>query len=221
MTPRFDLVIFDCDGTLVDSRANIARIMNMALADAGLGDDHPEERIGAVVGLSLPEAMRVLLPDEDETRRQGVIACYKAHYKRLADAGELRDALFPGVRETLERLREAGILMAMATGKSMRGVERSLAEHQLQPFFAFLKSADCAPSKPHPGMVEQILAESGQSPRRTLMVGDTEFDLLMGRHAGVVTCAVTYGCHDAARLATARPDHWIHRMTELLPLVGV
>lgn len=216
---RFELVIFDCDGTLVDSRANIARVMNMALLEEGLAEAMPVERIGGVVGLSLPEAVRVLLPTADEARRQEVILRYKAHYKRLADAGELRDPLFPGVVEVLERLQHHGVLLAMATGKSMRGVERTLNDHGLGKYFSWLKSADCAPSKPHPGMVEQILAASGISPPRVLMVGDTEYDILMGRHAGVVTCAVTYGCHPPERLARAAPHHWVQQMAELLPLV--
>lgn len=215
------LVVFDCDGTLVDSLAGIARVMNMALSQVGLAENLSLSCIGGVVGLSMAEAMAALFPAAPAALRGQAIAVYKEHYKRLADGGELISPLFPGVRQTLDRLRAHGLQLAMATGKSMRGVERTIAEHQLAGYFRFLKSADCAPSKPDPAMVRQIVQESGFAPRAILMVGDTDFDMIMGRQAGVVTCAVTYGCHPRARLAAAQPDYWLDGMGDLPGLLGL
>lgn len=218
---HYDLVIFDCDGTLVDSLWAISRVMNLALAEHGLPHPLSNAEVGTVVGLSLHNAMAQLLPDSPAALHEALVASYKAHYLRLADGGELAAPLFPGARETMDALRGAGVELAMATGKSMRGVERNLREFDLGGYFRVLKSADCAPSKPDPGMVTQILAETGHDPHRTLMVGDTDFDLYMGRAAGVRTCAVTFGCHPRPRLAAARPDHWVERLPDLLAVVGV
>lgn len=220
-TARYDLVIFDCDGTLVDSLWAIARVMNLAWEEHGLPGPLSNADVGGVVGLSLPTAMAHLLPDHPREFHDRLVVSYKAHYLRLADAGQLDAPLFPGVRQTLDALKGAGIDLAMATGKSMRGVERNLREFDLGGYFRVLKSADCAPSKPHPGMVEQILAETGHDPARTLMVGDTDFDILMGHSAGVPTCAVTFGCHPRERLAAARPHFWAESPPQLLGVVGV
>ncbi|MBF0285492.1 MAG: HAD-IA family hydrolase [Magnetococcales bacterium] len=212
----FELIIFDCDGTLVDSVASISRVCNLAMAELGLPGDRPSSEVGKVVGLSLPVAAQVLMPDLSPELHGRWVVLYKEHYRRLADAGALRDQLFPGVRETLTALRDGGRRLAMATGKSMRGVERTLKEHRLEGLFEAIKTADCAPSKPHPGMIELILAETGVEASRALMVGDTDFDLLMARHAGVKSCAVSWGSHDRARLAAALPDYWIEAMEQLI-----
>ncbi|MBF0191109.1 MAG: HAD-IA family hydrolase [Magnetococcales bacterium] len=221
MSIRYDLVIFDCDGTLVDSLDGIVRSVNLALVEVGLEEALPRERIAGVVGLSLFEAMSVLLPEYSPEWRARAVAAYKSHYQRLADGGELTTPLFPGVRATLESLRDHGITMAVATGKSLRGLERTVREQRLQGFFEVLMTSDHAPSKPHPAMIEQILAATGAAANRSLMVGDTVFDLEMGRHARVETAAVTFGCHDRRRLAEAAPDHWLDRLPELLPIVGI
>ncbi|MEO5355531.1 MAG: HAD-IA family hydrolase, partial [Magnetococcus sp. XQGC-1] len=138
-----------------------------------------------------------------------------------ADAGELVTPLFPGVRTVLETLHNANVEMAIATGKSMRGLQRTLREHNLNTFFHSLQTADVARSKPDPEMIENILRETGSNPKETLMVGDTTFDIEMGHQAGVITCAVTYGCHSRERLAQARPHHWLERMADLPALLGL
>ncbi|MBF0263192.1 MAG: HAD-IA family hydrolase [Magnetococcales bacterium] len=221
MSLRYDLVIFDCDGTLVDSLDGIVRSANLALAEAGGGPHLSMASIAAVVGLSLHEAMGVLMPEASEACRDQAVAAYKSHYQRLADGGELTTPLFPGVRATLDQLRRHGVTLAVATGKSLRGLERTLREQRLEGIFAVLMTADQAPSKPHPSMIEQILAATGHAPERCLMVGDTVYDLDMGRNAGVRTAAVTFGCHGREELAGSRPDHWLERMPDLLPVVGV
>ncbi|MBF0625626.1 MAG: HAD-IA family hydrolase [Magnetococcales bacterium] len=217
----FDLVIFDCDGTLVDSLAGIAAAARLALADCGLDAQVDTAAVAGVVGLNLDQAMASLLPDHDPNLHARVVDRYRHHYQRLADARELDNPLFPGVRGVLNGLQAAGMTLAVATGKSRRGLERTLNDHNLHGFFQALKTADQAPSKPHPAMVLEILAETGHPPARALMVGDTDFDILMGRNAGVTTCAVTYGCHARERLAAARPDHWIDHMAELPGVLGL
>ncbi|MBF0339524.1 MAG: HAD-IA family hydrolase [Magnetococcales bacterium] len=221
MTLPFDLVIFDCDGTLVDSLDAIARSANLALVEVGHSEGLPRERIAEVVGLSLHEAMAVLMPDTPDALRDRAVAAYKHHYARLADGNAFQTPLFPGVRETLTALRARGITLAVATGKSRRGLERTLLEHDLQEFFAAFMTSDQAPSKPHPAMIEKILDATGCLSGRTLMVGDTVFDLEMGHNAGVRTAAVTFGCHGRERLAQARPEFWLERLPDLLPVVGI
>ncbi|MBF0126514.1 MAG: HAD-IA family hydrolase [Magnetococcales bacterium] len=221
MTARFGLVIFDCDGTLVDSLDGIARAARLALEELGMPRAFTHARIAQVVGLSLDEAMEALLPECDREVRQRAVLGYKRHYLDLVERKALHAPLFPGVRETLLALRGADVALAIATGKSMRGLERTLQEHDLADFFQVLMTADQAPSKPHPAMVETILRATGFSASQTLMVGDTLYDLEMGRNAGVKIAAVTYGCHPREQLARAQPDHWLDDLTELLPLMGV
>ncbi len=221
MANNYDLVIFDCDGTLVDSLAGIARSANLALREVGFTEGLSHQAVAAVVGLSLEAAVAVWVPAASETVRQRLVASYKAHYRRLADAGELVTPVYPGVRPVLETLQRAGVTMAVATGKSMAGLSRTLRDHDLAGFFQSLRTADMARSKPDPEMVTGILRETGRAPERTLMVGDTTFDIHMGRRAGVDTCAVTYGYHDRDRLARAEPHHWLHRMADLPALLGL
>ncbi|MBF0614734.1 MAG: HAD-IA family hydrolase [Magnetococcales bacterium] len=217
----FDLVVFDCDGTLVDSLDGIVHAARLALAEMDGAPEVSREQIAAVVGLSLHQAMAVLLPEGSPALLDQAVGAYKRHYQHLADGGELTTPLFPGVRVTLEQLRDQGVTMAVATGKSLRGLERTLREQRLEGLFAVLMTSDQAPSKPHPAMIEQILAATLCAPDRTLMVGDTDYDLIMARHAGVRSAAVTYGCHDRIRLARAHPDYWLEQLPDLLPVVGI
>ena len=221
MVLNYALVIFDCDGTLVDSLAGIARSANLALIEAGFTDGISQHAVAEVVGLSLERSIATWIPEAEIEVQQQVVSAYKRHYRALANAGELVNPLFPGVREVLKILKRAEVTMAVATGKSMEGLQRTLRDHELGEFFQSLQTADLARSKPDPEMIERILAETFIDPAQTLMVGDTTFDIEMGHRAGVATCAVTYGCHDRDRLAQAQPNHWLEQMVDLLPLVGV
>lgn len=221
MALDYDLVIFDCDGTLVDSLASIAQSANLALIEAGFTDGIPQHAVAEVVGLSLEQAVTSWIPTAEAQVLQQVVAAYKKNYQKLADAGVLATPLFPGVRAVLETLQRSHVTMAIATGKSLRGLQRTLREHALEGFFHALKTADDCRSKPDPEMVERILLETWADPARTLIVGDTSFDIEMGRRAGITTCAVTYGCHDRTRLAQAQPHHWLERMADLPALIGV
>ena len=220
MALNYHLVIFDFDGTLVDSLAGIARSANLALVEAGF-TNIPLHTVAGAVGLSLETAVATWIPEAETQVQQQVASAYKKHYQMLADAGELVNPLFPGVREVLETLKKADVSMAIATGKSTKGLQRTLRDHALGEFFQSLQTADEARSKPDPEMVEKILVETWLAPAKTLMVGDTTFDIEMGHQAGVATCAVTYGCHSRERLAQAVPHHWLDRMADLPALVGV
>ena len=221
MVLKYTLIIFDCDGTLVDSLAGIARSANLALIETGFKEGISSQAVAEVVGLSLERSVATWIPAAEIEVQQQVVLAYKRHYRALANAGELINPLFPGVREVLKRLKSANVTMAVATGKSMEGLQRILRDHDLGEFFQSLQTADLARSKPDPEMIERILEETVIDPAQTLMVGDTTFDMEMGHRAGVVTCAVTYGCHNRDRLAQAQPHHWLKQMVDLLPLVGV
>ncbi|MGN7612917.1 HAD family hydrolase [Magnetococcales bacterium HHB-1] len=212
---RFELIIFDCDGTLVDSRTTIVRTMMEAFTTMGL--PHPSENeIASLIGLALPDAFRLLLPHHDEETRKRGVDLYRFYYQKKANAGELQTELFPDVEKVLRVLEERSILLAIATGKSFAGLQRTLRDHQLGAFFPFLQTVDSAPSKPDPGMIENILQQTNIAREKTLMVGDTDYDILMGKRAQVPTCAVTYGCHSESRLREANPDFVIHHFADLL-----
>ncbi|MEG3638950.1 HAD family hydrolase [Magnetococcus sp. PR-3] len=217
MSSRYELVIFDCDGTLVDSQGGIAHVLNLALKEVGL-PQVTHAQAGSIVGLSLQQAADTLLPDATAEQRTQVVDYYRKIYRTMADEKQLDHPLFPGVKETLEKLQADGVTLAVATGKSMAGMQRTIRDHHLEGFFVAVKTADCAPSKPNPGMVQQILDQTLIPPELTLMVGDTTFDMDMGRAAGVDTCAFPSGCHPREYLERCGPSHWVHEIPQVLDL---
>lgn len=213
MTTR--LAIFDCDGTLVDSQANICRAMDMAFAAEGLG--HPDHhRVRRIVGLSLVEAMRVMLP-EAEPRFHIVLADhYKNAFHELRGNGTLQhEPLYDGLAELLDRLDQHGWMLAVATGKSDRGLDLCLTHHGIKHRFVSLQTADRHPSKPHPSMIFQALADAGADPQAAVMIGDTSYDMAMGVAADVRAIGVDWGYHDAAELESAGADSIAYSMDEL------
>jgi phosphoglycolate phosphatase len=198
------LVVFDVDGTLVDSQAHI--LAAMAAAFAALGRPAPERaETLAVVGLSLPVALARLAPDLDAPGLERIVAAYKAAFGGLR--GTAASPLYPGAREALDRLAgRPGVVLGVATGKSRRGLDHILDLHGLRGHFATLQCADDHPSKPHPAMLRAAIAATGIAPRAAAMVGDTDFDIAMGRAAGMATLGVTWGYHPADRLAAAGAD---------------
>jgi len=195
------LVIFDVDGTLVDSQAEIMAAMQIAFARDG-GEPPPRANVLSIVGLSLPEAFAQLCPTADAARRARLIDGYRAAFADLRNrAGAGDSPLYPGAQAALERLHARDdILLAVATGKSVRGLERVIAAHGWGGYFVSLQTADDHPSKPHPAMVLAAMADAGVDRRRTAMVGDTRFDMQMARAAGVATIGVGWGYHAAATL---------------------
>ncbi|RMD48326.1 MAG: HAD family hydrolase [Alphaproteobacteria bacterium] len=218
------LVVFDVDGTLVDSAAAIAEVMARAFAAEGLAPP-AEAAVRAVIGLSLDEAIARLAPDLDGPARARLVAGYRAAFLAAAEAAPAAEArrmpLFPGVRETLERLAALdAVLLGIATGKSRRGVARLLDLHGLGGLFHSVQTADDHPSKPHPAMLEAALAETGVAPGRALLVGDTTHDVAMARAAGVAALGVSWGCHPPEALARAGAWRLAERPADILAAVG-
>jgi phosphoglycolate phosphatase len=201
MKPRHELIIFDWDGTLMDSVAKIVRCFSAALADTDTPDPG-EAAIRHIIGLGLEESMTALLPQADAARRARVVERYREHFLHLDRTGM---ELFPGVRQGLEALAEQGYLLAVATGKARRGLDRVLRDTGTAHLFCATRCADEAFSKPHPRMLEDILEQTGIDAGRALMIGDTTYDMQMARHAGMDGLAVTYGVHDRGLLGEHAP----------------
>jgi phosphoglycolate phosphatase len=202
MSPR--LLILDVDGTLIDSQAHIVASMEVAFQVNGLPPP-PHDRIRSVVGLSLPVAiaeLSVQCPD----RTAAIVEAYKHAFTTLREqhTGLVLSPLFPGARAALDRLAaDAGTLLAVATGKSRRGMEHILDLHGLRGILHSVQVADDHPSKPHPSMIEACLAETGVPRDRAVMLGDTSFDMDMARNAGVAGIGVAWGYHPAEALRAA------------------
>ena len=194
---QFDFIVFDWDGTLMDSTATIVKCIQAAARDLGL--PVPGDSAAAyVIGLSLLPAMQAALPDIDPKYYPRMVERYRYHY--LAKDHEL--PLFPGVREMLADLTQQGYFLAVATGKSRVGLSRALHTANLMSVFDATRCSDETFSKPHPAMLQELSRELGQELQRTLMIGDTTHDLQMASNAGAAAVAVEYGAHDAAMLAT-------------------
>jgi phosphoglycolate phosphatase len=209
------LVVFDVDGTLIDSLAHIRGAMRRAF-DA-CGHIPPDEAaVRSIVGLSLPEAMYQLAPQLSDAERRALVEAYKDSFNRSATADVHREApMFDGARAAIERLHaQEALLLGVATGKSRRGLVRMMGVHALEGLFVTTQVADDHPSKPHPSMLEQCLYETGVKAKNALIVGDTSFDMEMGRHAGFGTIAVRWGYHPDA-LLHPHADRMIDSFAEL------
>lgn len=195
------LVVFDVDGTLVDSQHMIVASMNAGFEDAGL-PPLSREQVLSIVGLSLPVAVAALLPDIAPAVQQKVVDGYRAAFLRTRMHEGA--ALYPGAQDCLDLLRGRNdLLLAIATGKSRRGLDALVETHGWGPMFISRQTADDHPSKPHPSMVHAALAEAGVEAGDAVMIGDTTFDIEMGRAAGARAFGVGWGYHPAARLASA------------------
>ncbi|MDR0190136.1 HAD-IA family hydrolase [Pseudomonas yamanorum] len=207
----YKLLIFDWDGTLCNSIGRIVESMHAASTRAGyaLCDDLA---VKGIIGLGLPEAIRTLYPEIGDDELIAFRQHYADHYMAL-DAQP--SPLFEGVAQTLEAFRADGYHLAVATGKARRGLDRVLKAHGWENYFDATRAADETASKPHPLMLEQILAQCGVSPRQALMVGDASFDLMMARNAGMDSVAVSYGAQSAEALQAYEPRLTIDRFSEL------
>jgi phosphoglycolate phosphatase len=196
------LAIFDCDGTLVDSGATIHVALAETFAQHGL-DLPPPDIARRVIGLSLIEAMAMLVPDASAEQHFRLAEDYKLAFQRLRAAGMVEEPLFDGVLDLLDSLEEDGWLLAVATGKSDRGLRHCLEEHGLHARFISLQTADRHPSKPHPSMVDQAIADAGAGPETTVVIGDTSFDMAMAVAAGARGIGAGWGYHDSHELIEA------------------
>ena len=196
------LAIFDCDGTLVDSGATIHRALVAAFETHGLALPTPAVS-RKVIGLSLVEAMAVLLPETAAEQHLALAEDYKRAFWSLRAAGEVEEPLFDGVLELLDALEQDGWLLAVATGKSDRGLRHCLESHDIHARFVSLQTSDRHPSKPHPSMVSQAIADAGAAPETSIVVGDTSFDMAMAVNAGARGIGAGWGYHDAEELLEA------------------
>ena len=212
------LAIFDCDGTLVDSQINICLAMEDCFARAGLAAPC-RERARRVVGLSLVEAMRAMLPEADPEFHVTLAEDYKLAFHRLRGQGLVDEPLYEGVADLIDALDTDGSLLGIATGKSDRGLGLCLDHHGLSRRFVTLQTADRHPSKPHPSMVEQAMADAGAAPGTTIMIGDTSFDMAMARAAGVTAIGVAWGYHEARELRDAGAHHVADHPSDILALI--
>ncbi len=193
------LAIFDCDGTLVDSGATIHRALALTLSEAGLAVP-PAKQSRRVIGLSLVEAMAALVPELEAVDHEALAESYKRQFIALRAAGEVEEPLFDGILALLDTLAEDGWLLAVATGKSDRGLKHCLDLHGIHARFVSLQTADRHPSKPHPSMALQAIAEAGASAETTFVIGDTSFDMAMAVGAGALPIGAGWGYHDAEEL---------------------
>lgn len=193
------LVLFDVDGTLVNSQHEIVEAMNLAMRGANLPEMAPDD-ILMIVGLSLPVAVARLLPDASQVVIDRVVASYRDAFATSRAAGR-RPPLYPGALECLDALAAHDeVLLGIATGKPMRGLTAVLDAHGLSKRFITRQTADGHPSKPHPAMLETALSETGVSASRAVMIGDTSFDMEMARSAGMTGFGVGWGYHPAEAL---------------------
>jgi phosphoglycolate phosphatase len=212
------LAIFDCDGTLVDSGATIYRALSVAFAGNGLEIPSPDVS-RKVIGLSLTEAMAALLPGTDVEEHARLVEDYKRAFWELRAAGEVEEPLFDGILDLLDTLESDGWLLAVATGKSDRGLRHCLESHGIHARFASLQTADRHPSKPHPSMVEQAIADAGASPATTIVLGDTSFDMAMAAAAGATAIGAGWGYHKAEELIRAGAVAVAERPLDVLGLI--
>jgi len=200
------LAVFDCDGTLVDGQADVCWAMERAFSRAGLAPPDPA-LVRRMVGLSLPVAVRELAPGIGEALARDVTEFYKSSFRARREEGLLDEPLFDGIANLLARLHEGGWSLAVATGKSDRGLAACLAVHGIADLFISLQTADRHPSKPHPAMLEAALFEAGARPEEAVMIGDTSFDMQMAAAARVPAIGVAWGYHGPEELlATGARD---------------
>lgn len=209
------LAVFDVDGTLIDSRQMILAAMERAWEQAGLGAIGYED-VRQIVGLELTEAVLRLAPSDYPAERIPHLATlYKQAFVELRAEEGFNEPLYEGARETVERLADAGWLLAVATGKSIRGLNIVFEHHDLHRYFQTLRTVDHGPGKPNPFMIEDAMKELGARPEETLMIGDTSFDMAMARAANVTAHGVSWGFHTVDEIQAGGAHHIHHDFDSL------
>nr|WP_306219042.1 HAD-IA family hydrolase [Pseudomonas sp. Pse1] len=210
------MLIFDWDGTLADSIGRIVEAMHVASQRSGF-DLCEDLAVKGIIGLGLPEAIRTLYPQISDAE----LVAFRQHYADHYIALEAEPSpLFDGVVESLAAFRDQGYHLAVATGKARRGLDRVLKSHGWEDYFDITRAADETASKPHPLMLEQILAHCAVRPEQALMVGDSSFDLQMARNAGVPSVAVSYGAQSIDALRAFEPQLAIDHFSQLRTWLG-
>lgn len=216
LSPQSDLalVILDLDGTLVDSRAVIIHSITVAAREVGVVVPAQDD-IASIIGLSLERALAVLFAAESAECRVSLFAAYRKESLRLRADPNDPETLFSGAYELVAELRNAGYLLGIATGKAKRGALHFCERYGMNGWFETIQTPDTNPSKPHPGMIESALQETGAERHRTVMVGDTSFDIEMARNAGVFGLGVSWGNHPVSDLEEAGAHHIVQHMSEV------
>ena len=213
MTPK--LILFDVDGTLVDSQNHILAAMTHAFERHKMTPPSREETL-SIVGLSLPQAIARLAPELDAGKNAELVEAYKQSFVENRHGGRDHSPLYPGVRDVLEALKSVpDYVLGVATGKSRKGLDIVLRTHELTGFFMTEQVSDHHPSKPHPAMVQAALSETGINAGDAVMIGDTSFDMEMGRAAGAHTVGVSWGYHPIETLKKASPARIIDDIRHL------
>lgn len=207
---KFDLIAFDWDGTLFDSTAAISRSIQLAVADVG-GTVPSDEQAAYVIGMALQPALAYAAPDVPREKYNDLANRYRYHYLQQ----QAQITLFSGVVAMLQGLRERGHWLAVATGKSRRGLNEALQHADLRGMFDSSRTADETAGKPHPLMLQELMAELDVPPERLLMIGDTTHDLEMARNAGCASVAVAYGAHAVSALQNCQPLHVAQDVADL------
>ena len=213
---KYRLLVFDWDGTLIDSIDGIVSSLQIA-SKSVCNDDVSEQRARSVIGLGLREAIETLHPELESVYIDRIAEAYRQHYLYQ---NPIKSKLFAGVREMLEQLRDAGYLLAIATGKSRIGLDHVLAEHDMVNYFNATRCAGECRSKPHPDMLFEILDQLGVQAQQSLMIGDSGHDLLMASNAGVDAVAVTHGVNTAAELNQFNPVRCLDDITDLTAVLS-
>ena len=213
------LAVFDLDGTIVDSKANIVRAVHEAAAAMNVEPPPPHE-IPRVIGLSLTEALGQLFPTLERPRLLELDQAYRDCFVRFRTEPDYDEPLFAGTHAVLDALDADGVLLGIATGKAMRGVRHVLERHGLSKRFVTVQTPEHAPGKPHPEMLYRAMAETGAAPAQTVMIGDTSFDMLMARAAGVAALGVSWGNHSVGELHAAGAHRLVDRLDDLLRAVA-
>ena len=207
---KYQLIIFDWDGTIIDSQAHIINSMKQAMSDENL--PVPEDaRIRHVIGLSLDRAILSLSPELDQLTIERIASNYRRHFFANMNQSEL----FEGVAETIQDLHASGYFLAVATGKGRKGLDMALKNTGLEPFFHITRCADETRSKPDPLMLDEILTDLDLDPEKAIMVGDTSYDIDMACNIKMDCIAVTYGMHDVQHLKSSNPTYLIDSIDQL------
>jgi len=217
-TPNY-LIVFDCDGTLVDSQHAIVEAMSIAFRNHNIAAP-TALATRRTVGLPLGEAVSHLLPAGEEVKLDDVVAHYKEAAYTLRQRPEHEEPLYPGVFEVLESLLAKGFQLGVATGKSRRGLLATLERHALSDHFITLKTADDGPGKPNPDILQDAMAETGAVPESTIMIGDTTFDILMAVRARAHAIGVAWGYHAPEELTASGAAHVAQSFTDLPGVVA-
>lgn len=214
------LVLFDCDGTLVDSQNMIVEAARRAFESCG-EIPPPRQEILSIVGLSLDEALSTLTKSPVNQRVRDLVEAYKNAFHALRADPDYHEPLFPGAQQAIETLVAMDdVLLGVATGKSQRGLRAVLGMHDISQHFVTLQTADDAPSKPHPEMILRALRETGANSADTVVIGDTTFDMDMARNAKSHAIGVSWGYHRTEYLAASGASRILNDFSELVPALG-